>query len=208
MADKYFSRADLYRKLNGCIIRYKGYPHSVIVREVENPRDEETVYIYPPSKGEHKAFKVTYTTDDFDNSSFSLGFVNFQNRAYFLSREARREVLTCTHPSRISVHSLDYDKDAPRSSVIYSEGFEDMVVRKYPTFEEVKTTLTPKETIGCSLAFHPLYAIVRSNRLRSLYFKKEVLGIFNSKWELTIEPDNDTSIHRKVLSGFGVTFSG
>lgn len=136
-----------------------------------------------------------------------MGYMNdySNNRACYISRDARREILSSTHPNRLSI--IHNEGEEGRKFDLYNVGFADMVLNKYPSFTEVINTLKDKSKIGQSIAFHRLYCIDRRNRARLIMFKGELLGVFDIKWRLSLEPDKDVSIHKRILSKMGVRFA-
>lgn len=203
MAEAFFSHADMQRKLDGCIIRYKGEPRNVYVQQGLKPnivkiRKLDSVSEWTP---------VDVTEDDFDIQAVPLGYVNHNNQAIYFYREAQREVICSTHPTRLKWKFNEGERDKGKAiEVSYMPSFSDMIVNKYPSFNEVIAKLSSKEQIGNSLAFTRMYSVSRRNRARLLMFRGKLLGTFSSKWKLTMEDAPDYSLHMRVLNKCGVQF--
>jgi hypothetical protein len=200
MAEKFFNFQDMQRKLEGCIVRYKGEP--VLVHIPPGLAEDQVKIKRLDPKAGWNTVKVT--EDVFDISAVLLGYVNNGKNCLYVSRDARREVLCSTHPTRLKFKRNDGDQRDDGIDVSISVDFANMIKNRYPSFDEVVKALAPKEAIGSSKAFHRMYAISRGNRVRNLLFRGSVLGTFSSKWVLSMEEAPDYSIHARVLEKLGV----
>ena len=203
MAEEFFSFADMQRKLEGCIIRYKGEPHSVHVAQGLRPNIVKIRKLDLTSEWKN----VDVTEDDFDIQAVPLGYVNFNNQAVYFYREAQREVLCTTHPTRLRWKYNEGEREKNREIDVFTcPSFADMIMNKYPSFDEVVSKLSSKEQIGNSIAFNRMYCVSRRNRARLLMFRGKLLGTFNSKRKLAMEDAPDFSLHMRLLNKCGVHF--
>lgn len=194
MKSEHFNYDDAVKKLYGSIILYKGDPCYVSTGDnarshlLLTPIGEEFF-----KKDKSKYIKVHYNSSDLDISIPTLGYLNYNGNAYYLSRSLgrinkqgiSRDTIDCI-PSR-------YDED-----MFYSSSMIDLLKGIYPTFDEALQRI--KEVNGpCSVAFHKHLAIHFQGN-HTISYRARSIGSFNLKTRsISIFPGEQASFFEKLV---------
>ena len=146
-----------------------------------------------------------YNDPSIRRHNIKVGFVNYQNGCVLVSRTSGR--IQKNGLSTRAVHSIAYYGDMDLN--MYTKNFEDMILNKYPTFEQAwnKASGLP---IASGCAFSRGFALVRkSKNTLALHLNTQEIGLFKISDGHTsplfpIE-DNYTSHLMKKLQPYGVT---
>lgn len=209
MAEKYYAEEDKVRRIGNTICTYKGMPVAVMGRTQwrDRPLGEEDVYVsktlargnnmYDPASWD----VVKYTSPDFSDRTFPLGYMNYGGQAYYLSRspvQQQSQGLT-----RGVINSIPAVQNLP----IFSQEMEDCILGKYPTLSECLSTLG-KGYSTKSMAFSRDFAVAKIGRAWFiLSYKGREIGIkATNENNFSVWKHRDNKIITRLLDEQGVPY--
>lgn len=169
---------DLGLKLNDTICRYDGEP--VYIRTTDGRlclyRLTDTNTYFTVIKG---------TDEKLDVSSPALGYTQYRNKVYYLSRVPVRRTKQGLATNAISLTPLGA-QDNPygkgmATQVVFQQGFIDMVVGKYPTLENAMKALradhakNPKESSQIAIS-RSIALEINAVGIINVYYKEMFVG--------------------------------
>lgn len=180
MFNKYRA-SDHAQRLEGSIVRYKGWPcilHINVPRVPPNgeaggnPGDFRLVPLY---KGSPFAEVVINPHDPgLDISTVPLGYFQAGQSALWIQRNPVRRYRQGVCYTNSYVYPIGKNRDNTDFEYVFCSGFEDMVLGKKKTLEEAISLLTNEKYH--SVAISKDLAIYRKDNIFSLLFKKEDVG--------------------------------
>lgn len=186
---------DLTARLDMSYCRYKGDP--VLVRVVGNK-----LHLYRPSQQRAEPLaKISPYDKDFDVESLPLGYVSHKGRVYYLSRAPRRKYVQGVNATSLNMASIpespvaNADAQAGRGNnregILATEGFENMVLGKYPSVDEVLSQLNKVDEIREEALSRNIAVVKNSLGIINVYFKNELVGWIAPKSTIVHVPTND-----------------
>jgi len=171
--DKYETQEEINFRLAETIVLYDGKP--VFITKVRHPEEEDKkeiarVYFYTlplfPGQKEERRF---LSSRKFDLTPFKMGYMNYKQKALFLSRLPVRQnrqglstqTLVCQNPDGSRAENLGV------GGLANSREFIDMVEGRYPSFKEAGAMLGKNDCT--SVAISRRFAFTLDHDLEALY---------------------------------------
>ena len=168
MVKEYDNGSDVRMRLNNTIVFYEGKPYYCKTYEEGSPN--WMMLILSSLEDKPKTIEIKHTDPKLDTSAPRLGYINWANSAYFLSRA----------PARLQSQGLRSDTiwTKPRlvsSNYFTSSAMGNALLGKYPKVSEAEKMLN---TLSFSkVAIHRDFAIGWKDNLRiGLFYQEEELG--------------------------------
>ena len=162
-----YSKEDVLHTLHETVCLYKGLP--VIVFVSNDLKDDQIMIQYTNGKSE----VINYTESEFNYSAPEIGYVNYRNSAYYLSRSPIRG-----RKQGLDVSNLITDPDLPpgeKRNLLKSKSLSSCITNKYPNFSVILIDI--REGLIKSLAFSRLFALGRVDyRLIGVFFRGRLVG--------------------------------
>lgn len=197
--------ADLGQKLHETICRYKGHPVWVKIREGQE------IHLYKTNDVQQRWAIISKDDADFDISNVPLGYINGsqEKRVYYLTRVPVRRTKQGLSSQNLRIHNLPGFNDALRkptyNQIMFSPGFADMVLGKYPPLEtvmkELRTNLKNKGDFGQMAVSREIALSIDKVGLIFVYYKNEYIGwIQPDKFTVHVHSDGVAWVVSKYLS--------
>ena len=183
----YHSRPDLKMYLNETIVMYKGEPHMVNVKlrdeRGKSMTDNKRIQLRHLS-ADRPAFETTTDDKDLVTKNFSLGFCNYNGRAYLISRRAGRRqrdglcsnAITYEHVGKKDPRGLDF------YSMLHSASFAACLRDEYPSYENALDKIFDETKRVQSIAFSKDFALVKLDRFNvGIYYRSTQIAYANRK---------------------------
>lgn len=172
---------DTHRKLDGCIVEYKGAIHSVRVDPGNTDHYKVTLRKVPNGR----AFTVNTKEEEFEARFLPLGYMNYEKGCVWLSRSPARRMTLGIGDRVVEFSDVD-GKTVLRNVSIASQDYVNLYENKYPTYAEAikKLTSTPISSIALSRDF-AMGWLDRPYMLR-LYYKATPVGMAKMDGEVPI----------------------
>lgn len=192
MAQDRMVQADLTLRLDQTICRYKGHPYYVSVAGEVYP----TVALYRLGSGlTRAAHKVDHRLPEFDDSSPPLGYMHWNNRAYYLKRIPMRY-------QNQGIKSHNIARTGASGNWFTSLAMENCILGKYFTLESAMYDINYSRDYSYPL--HRNIAIGSlDGRNLGLYYKGRLVATRrNSSWDYL--PSPDSQVLKKIIDKTGV----
>lgn len=162
---------DAYTKLNRSLITYKGIlfkcdPFNNRLFDRPQVADNKLRLV---SLEDRKEVIADYTEDAFQAVPYELGYLNDTKnlKVLFVYRDAVRHSnvgIDLGGLSYVPVGRKNSNQDDAilENNIIFSLNFIDMILNKYPSFDEAFDKVKKTRTIGCGCAFDKNYALIKS----------------------------------------------
>lgn len=135
-----FGSKDVQLKLNETICRYKGEP--VWVRA-----DGLTLFLAHVYNRGNPFTTIKSNDPEFDIAGPPLGYLQYGDKVFYLTRSAIRRTRQGLDHRAILIRELEFKADKPKrdnGSLIFSQGFHDMVINKYPNLKDALVSIREK----------------------------------------------------------------
>jgi hypothetical protein len=189
----FYTAADIRMRLDCTIIRYNGKPYYC-----RSAGEDTFIYLYALTNvGVHR---MTIDIDDLslDYSSPPLGFINYGNRALYVSRKPHRKQKQglCTNAALIqNLHGLKEEAD----NILFSKEAENMIMGVYPSYHNAHTLCTNAPSVSCAFSRNFAVSSLNGPGDLSLHHKLHRIGRWKgTAFELT--PTYNTPLTRRFLA--------
>lgn len=188
---------DLRQKLDNTICRYKGEPYLVRI-------DGKNAVLFDIVDTSKSVLTVKTDDDDFDIASPSLGYMNYRDKVVYISRPPLRRTRQGIEPRNLSFKNISGDKSQgigyrdSGNEYVFSEGFRNLILGKYPDVGEVIKELRAEwkknqkvklqRAVSRNIAFS-----VREVGIIDVYYKTESVGYILPNSDVVNVPDIDKS---------------
>jgi len=199
---------DLRQRIGTGLIRYHDKPCVVLdVSQDDNAVLLCSILEYTETGG-LKTETVSVEDDFLDVSAPQLGYINYKNRALYLSRGPNRKYRQLTCPENITIYCPILDRDVSRdlnkNGVLYSHGVNDLFSNNYPHFKDAFESLNSHKV--SSVAVNRDVAItVDSIRLMHVFVKDMKVGYIepnqHKNTRVIVPEDEYGSLVSEFLSG-------
>lgn len=188
---------DISRYLGNSILRYDGVPYLVVFMSATK------LCLYKLAEvglGKQPAHSIAPTDPLLDVESPPVGYFNHDGDAYHVIRYPYKQFSQGLTDRNTNI--VDIDGGHTESS-LYIQGVEDMIVGKYPTFEECWKMLDEEwhsvaVSIDVALSRHGV------GYPTTVYYKGEVVGFINPNSMKVIVPSSERGwIVSRYLAPFG-----
>lgn len=168
-----FAPRDWQQRLDATICRFQGIP--VYVRT-----GDRTFQLYKLDDLNEVWKTISPTDEAFDVASCPLGYVQVKEHVAYLARRPLRKFKQGIDEKSISFSYLPDLESKPRvgsmRDIVYSKGFINMVIDKYPSLDSTLETLNKAEK-PMSLAISRNVALyVMKHKVVNVYYKNELVG--------------------------------
>jgi len=195
MPDRFLSSEDAFRRINGCMVRYRGEVYYAVVQKTR-------VSLFDVELStEREVKRISINDPDLDISSIPLGYFLFNGSAYYAMRHAVRKQSAGICLQNVIVRKNNVLGDALISKdEFFSPLFKRMLLNKYPSISE---TERKRFEVPISREF----CLDWENA--DVYFKGELFGTFNKR-NLVVSPlpSFDDTLLLLRLQKLGVTING
>ena len=176
MALGFLSQEDCHRRLNRTVCLYDGKPVYV---EVDRGMDLNTVLMYPlPISGKSLKKIVTVTEDAFDYGAFELGYMNWYDQPWYLSRAPERKNNQGLMRENVWGASVQGEQLAG-SNWFHAQCFVDCVLGQYPKKEEIMDQVNALVLDGAAIARHVAIVRLHQSNQVGLYYRNRLVGLKN-----------------------------
>lgn len=205
MSKEYLNRNDIAMRLEGTFVFYKKVPYYVTLPE-NNIEDNAGAWKYinlsPVQNPRGKKIKVDHTDPLLDTSAPTLGFMNWDSKAYYAYRKPVRKQW-----QGLNSRAMGFAPMAPEGQWWFSEAFEHMLLNKYPTVQEAIRQVEDLEVK--SAAFDRRLAVEKNRGSVSLLWASvpdvRTIGYWNAKeGRFNLTPGKDTSFIQLHMNSLGV----
>ncbi|MBD3261819.1 MAG: hypothetical protein GF334_09180 [Candidatus Altiarchaeales archaeon] len=199
MGKTYLTREDIRMRLNRTIVSYQGDYYTV---DVDAPVNEWHQITLRPLGGDNtrRNRSVTVNHSEVDASTPRLGYFNFNNSAYYISRVPERRQNEGFRPESATV--------LPRMPVggwVTSNSFREMLHGNYPTIDEALQELKTKETDKLAINYDIAIGWLDSRMTLGIFFKERLIGHYDEKQDRYLLFDSkEKSLITRLLSKTGV----
>ena len=186
---------DIQRYMCHCILRYDGHPYHVIYGNAAK------LFLYKiTDQGRVKLIHTVNPEDPLlDVESPDLGYFNQDGHTFRVERQPYKQFSQGLTDKNTCVY--DVEGTQRPEITIFCQGVEDMIVGKYPSFEECWDIVKD----GGSVAASRDVAVSRSNKdfPAMVYYKGDIVGYINPGSMKVIVPSSDRGwIVSRYLSQF------
>ena len=186
---------DLPQKLSDTVCRYNGYPVFVTTE-----RSNVLHLFHLPTREPFDPSSIRSNDENLDISSVPLGYINMpgkvgkdtKNVVYYLMRNPLRRVKQGVTANSLKVYAMNRNTiDHSTTSIMFSQGFVDMVLGKYTTLENSLAMLkkflkeSPDSNHDIAISRDIALSIDKMGIIK-VFFKREYVG-----WI----PPNSTVVH-------------
>jgi len=195
MGLEYNDHQDTIMRLDGTICMYDKEPYYITVAGTKN-----TVHLHDLSAGNKHIKTVKYTEDTFSYKPFPLGYLNIEDKAYFMARSPdRRQKQGLCH------NLIRFANTPPRGTWFATSEMKKCIKGEYPSIDEVKEAIFTGRSN--KLAFHRFCALERINSTNlGLLFRNRLIGkITQHQSRFDVFEGPETSFLYRVLPKYGVT---
>lgn len=181
-------------RLNGTICMYGDKP--VYVRTDDDRQEKDTIFAWPLGHtGEHgKRFSVKVSDEAFSYMAPTLGYIDWMDNVYYLSRAPirqnhaglPRDYITTNPPIR----GNDY---------FYSKNMERCILGKHPKYTTAFNRVLSGKAKG--VPFHRHFAVASYDGIRiGIFHRTRLVGVYDNYTEsFNLLPTPDLSFIRKML---------
>ena len=187
-------RDDVRQRLGGTICRYKGKPVYIA-----DTRGGHQVYVQPLLPFSDNYELIDYRTPDFDYKSPPLGYMNFQDRAYYLSRLPWRDI----QKQGLCQQAIEFKPDAlGRGGWFPSEALAKCILGEHPNLQDALELI---QTQGHeSVAIHRHIAIgTVSGQSLGVFYRGRVVGI-REMGKFRLLQSDESSILERLIRKAGI----
>lgn len=181
---------DVNARLDEGICFYKGLPYVIHTRDGNG-----TVGVLRTLTGKGKPISVPLTSEDLDISAPELGYINYNNQAYYAMRSPDRKYKQTLQYSSMVATVCGSSKIIGGDSIhvaLYSDAGEKMFLNQYPSLPEALTFVNTKEGKNKSMAFHRDVAVLKDSfGIIRVYFKGNEVGRIKPNTKTVIVPSGD-----------------
>lgn len=201
MAQDYLNQDDLATRLNGTICKYKGVPYYIQTHGYDAQRTSyPNVNLYSLKGGVVKyERRVDHRDPDFDDSAPLLGYMNYNNQAYYLKRMPYRHANQGLKYT--DVMSVPFAIDRHDTQWFQGDAIYNCILGIYPRMSSAVEQL---ETNGGSCALHRDVAIgLINHRQHGLHYRGRLVAIKRrNEWDYL--DGRDANVIRKLIEKTGV----
>lgn len=160
--DKYETLEEVSARLKGSVVMYDGDPVYVADVGAVGPGDGPDVarvYIVPlplnknKFYGKEEANRKLLSSKKFDLRPFKLGFMNYDGRAYYLSRIPARQYTQGLKGNTLRIKTLDGGNPPPFQQLVYEKAFYDCIKGVYTPVKDAFDDLKGKKSVAISRDF-------------------------------------------------------
>lgn len=192
---------DISQKMAESIFKYQGRPYYVR----HSGGNKIDLYELQNATG-HIVYTIKYDDDGLDFSSIPLGYVNLKPyvAVVYLTRVPVRKVKQGINTSNTKMNSLpgSLKKGYNMTSTLFSEGFVNMAIEKYPSLEESLEKLRKKDSKSGEVAISRSIALMIDEQdIIKVFYKNEYVGwIQPGKFLVHVKSDGLGWVVSKYLS--------
>lgn len=198
MAQDRLTPEDLDLRLNNTICRYKGHPYYVQTGRADGRNSYPKISLYKLDGTMSRPINVDHTSDEFDDSSPPLGYMNYNNQAIYLKRVPHR--LQNQGVRQESIMSIP----STRGHWFTSVSMESCILGRYPSQDQAMSTLQDAGSpYGVAIHRHIALSWIDSRTL-GLYYKARLIAtkIYGSDWSYL--EASDSTLIRNIIGKTGV----
>jgi hypothetical protein len=193
---------DVNARLDEGICFYKGLPYVIRTRDGNGTNGQ-----LHSLDGQKKPILVSLTSDDLDISAPELGYLNYDNKAYYVMRSPDRKYKQTLQHSSMMAQVCGQTRTIAGDSLhnaLYSTSGERMLLNVYPTLAEALAFVSTKGGKNRSMAFHRDVAVLQDSfGIVRVYFKGEEVGRIKPNTKTVIVPSGSTAwVVSKYLAEF------
>ncbi len=193
---------DVNARLDEGICFFRGRPYLINTRDGNG-----TSASLRALDGRGKSIPVQLNSDELDISAPELGYINYDNKAYYAMRSPDRKYKqTLQYSSMVaqlcgSTRTIGGDNLA---HALYSENGEKMLLNVYPTLQEALAFVSAKGGKNRSMAFHRDVALLQDSfGIVRVYFKGSEVGRIKPGTKTVTVPNGDLAwVVSKYLDEF------
>lgn len=188
---------DIQRYMGNCILMYDNFPYLTLFLDV---REISLCKITEVNSASRKGLTVLLTDDRLDVTSPPLGYYNHDKQALRLERQPYKQFSQGLTDRNTVIY--DVDDNRHYDDTIFCQGVEDMLVNKYPSFDEAWKLLDSQSSIALSRDV----ALGRPNVgfPTNVYYKGDIVGFINPDSHIVKVPSSERGwIISKYLDVFG-----
>lgn len=180
---------DLEQKLSLSLCRYKGEPVWV-----GNARSKTLPLYSFPSRKEIVA-EISFNDEEFDTASPPLGYVNYKDIVYYITRAPIRRTRQGIDTRSITVHDLrnrtGIISSGQREAIFFSEPFKNMIKGKYPDLDKTLKELRDAwkkdyKVIKEKAVTRNIALSINEVGIISVYYKNSYIGYILPNDETTV----------------------
>lgn len=184
--------ADLSLKLNDSICRYKGEPVYIRV-------DGSRLLLYTMTQTNSPFANIKGNDPDFDISSVPLGYVQYKGEVGYLTRIPVRKTKQGLDARSVRVRRIVDNAALSKvnsTNFIYSQGFIDMVGKKYPNLgdavKELRGKYSKDEKCQAQIAISRDIAMwINEMGIINIHYKGDFVGWVEPDGNVVHVPSND-----------------
>lgn len=182
------SHGDVQRKLDRCIVEYKGALHSLRVTA-----DEPDYYKVRLSKiPGGRAVTVSTQDPDFEARFLPLGYMNIENGVVWMTRNPTRRMVLGIGDHVVNKFNLDDRLVGLGAAPMVSQDYINVYEDKYPSFVDALKDLTTLPISGRAIARDFAIGWLDRPFTIRLYYRQTPVGLIN--WEAN-KPLDDQAVN-------------
>lgn len=182
---------DLAQKLDSTICRYKGHPYLIRV-------DGTSLHLYSLTNTKNRLFVISYTDDDFDIAGLPLGYMQSGDYVPYLSRSPLRRTKQGLDARALKIRNNNRNNNPGTTvnSLLYSQGFVDMILNQYPSLNDCITTIRgkwmedPSSNASIAVSRNVCLSIDKVGIVK-VYYKTDYVGWIEPDKFIVHVPSND-----------------
>ena len=186
-------RDDVRQRLGGTICRYKGKPVYIV-----DTRGGHQVYIQSMNPPSDDYELIDYRTPDFDYKSPPLGYMNFADRAYYLSRLPWRDI----QKQGLCNQAVESRPAIPRGGWFPSEALAKCILGEHPTLEQALELIQIQGHDSVAVHRHIAIGVVSGQSL-GVFYRGRMVGI-REMGKFRLLQSDESSILERLIRKAGI----